>query len=245
VLNDTASLSGGSAPTGSVTFNLFAPTDQSCTGTPAYTNTDPTAPYATSPGFTSNAVGVWHWTAHYAGDSDNNSADSACSAEAVTVTAPPITRTLGFWQTHFTFTNSVYASSGGSSNPIWTFCGTRIVTDITSSNMSMLYGGFYASIPKTTIGTKRSALDQARMQLMQQLLAAILNNIAFGGGTSLIAPAKSAYCGTSVSDILNQVTILDNFNGSGDSLSTSQNTGSAEPKTSSADANLVAWDVLP
>ncbi len=84
-LNDTATLSGGYSPTGAVTFKLFPPSDPTCEGTAAYTDADPTAPYATSPGFVSNAVGVWHWTADYAGDANNNPVSSACAAEAVTV----------------------------------------------------------------------------------------------------------------------------------------------------------------
>lgn len=88
VLNDTAVLSGGSSPTGSVTFRLYAPADASCSGAAAYTDIDPSAPYATSPGFTSNAAGTWHWTAVYAGDSNNNPATSTCASEPVTVTVP-------------------------------------------------------------------------------------------------------------------------------------------------------------
>jgi hypothetical protein len=85
-LNDTATLSGGNSPTGSVTFSLFAPSDQTCSGTAAYTETDTASPYATVTGFAGNVVGTWHWTAHYAGDTNNNPADSLCADEAVTVT---------------------------------------------------------------------------------------------------------------------------------------------------------------
>ncbi len=86
VLNDTATLSGGSSPTGSVTFKLFPPSDATCAGTAAYTFTDATAPYATTPGFTSDAAGTWHWTADYAGDANNNPASSGCAAEPVVIT---------------------------------------------------------------------------------------------------------------------------------------------------------------
>ena len=41
-------------------------------------------------------------------------------------------------------------------------------------------GGFWSDISKTSTGKKRSSLDQARMQLLQQLLAAELNASAFG-----------------------------------------------------------------
>jgi hypothetical protein len=94
-LNDTATLSGGYSPTGTVTFKLFPPSDPTCSGAAVYTDADATAPYATSPGFVSNAVGVWHWTADYAGDLNNNPASSACAAEAVTVTkaSPTISTT--------------------------------------------------------------------------------------------------------------------------------------------------------
>ena len=96
VLNDTATLAGGSSPTGNVVFNLYAPTDATCSATPVYTNTSAAAPYATSPGFTSNAAGIWHWTATYAGDANNSAASSTCADEAVTTTlsAPTIATNL-------------------------------------------------------------------------------------------------------------------------------------------------------
>ncbi len=87
ILNDTATLSGGINPTGSVTFKLFAPSDATCSAAAAYTDVDATAPYATSPGFASDAAGVWHWTADYAGDANNNATSSPCTAEPVTVVA--------------------------------------------------------------------------------------------------------------------------------------------------------------
>ena len=61
-------------------------------------------------------------------------------------------------------------------------------------------GGFWSNIAKTTTGAKRSALDQARMQLLQQLLAAELNASAFGvsPSTGTFAAWESAYCGTNI-----------------------------------------------
>lgn len=88
VLNDTATLSGGSNPTGNVTFKLFDPSDATCSLAPAYTDVDTTAPYATNPGFVSTMAGVWHWTADYAGDANNNATSSPCTAEPVTIVAP-------------------------------------------------------------------------------------------------------------------------------------------------------------
>lgn len=84
-LNDTAVLSGGSSPTGSVTFTLYPPSDPSCSLAPSYTSVDPSAPYATSPGFVSNVVGTWHWKASYAGDANNNATVGLCSDEPVVI----------------------------------------------------------------------------------------------------------------------------------------------------------------
>jgi len=136
VLNDTAALTGGSSPTGSVTFRLFPPSDATCSSAAVYTNTDPTAPYATSPGFTSNASGVWHWTAVYAGDTNNNPATSTCSAEPVTVskTAPTITTTLSTTTPVLTGT-AVHDSatlSGATSSP----SGTATYTVYTNNTCS-------------------------------------------------------------------------------------------------------------
>ena len=87
VLNDTATLSGGSNPTGNVTFKLFPPADLTCSGTAVYSEVDPSAPYATTPGYTSLVAGVYHWTADYAGDANNVVTSSGCAAEPVTVSA--------------------------------------------------------------------------------------------------------------------------------------------------------------
>jgi uncharacterized repeat protein (TIGR01451 family) len=74
---------------------LFPPTDATCSGAAAYTFTDGSSPYA-APGFVSNAVGTWHWTADYAGDANNNATSSACADETAVVTtaSPSIGTTL-------------------------------------------------------------------------------------------------------------------------------------------------------
>src|SRR5258706_4822982 len=87
-LNDSALLSGGINPTGSVTFSLFNPSDAICSGTASFTNSvtvNGNGTYNTSAGFASNAVGIWHWKAVYGGDGNNNSVTSACTNEPVTI----------------------------------------------------------------------------------------------------------------------------------------------------------------
>ncbi len=136
-LNDTATLTGGSTPTGSVTFKLFPPSDSTCIGTASYTDTDPTAPYATNPGFVSNAAGVWHWTADYLGDANNNAVSSPCTAEPVTVTAQShiivdkVTNPSGDTQS-FAFTTTGSGYSGFS------------LTDAAAPNDQTLNAGSYS-----------------------------------------------------------------------------------------------------
>jgi hypothetical protein len=83
VVTDTATLTGGASPTGTVTFRLFS--DSSCTSQ-VFTSTN--AVPATSGTFTPAAPGTYYWIAVYSGDANNNGAPSPCGApnESVTIT---------------------------------------------------------------------------------------------------------------------------------------------------------------
>ena len=107
-------------------------------------------------------------------------------------------------------------------------------------------GGFWSDISKTSTGKKRSALDQARMQLLQQLLAAELNASAFGSMPSGVtfAQLESAYCGTDQTAIKNAQQKAASFNSQGDNSTFTPGT-SADSKNARAIANYVFWDVLP
>jgi hypothetical protein len=87
--NDTATVTttGSATPTGSMTFDLFAPSDATCAGIPAYhqvvqlsggsattTNQGPTP-------FIASAVGTWRWRLSYGGDTHNPPATSSCGTE--------------------------------------------------------------------------------------------------------------------------------------------------------------------
>ncbi len=97
-ISDTATVSGGSSPSGNVTFEAYP--NSSCSGAPSYTNTaDLSGGSASSGDFTPTAAGTYYWTATYNGDSDNESVASGCGApgEISTVsadtTAPTVTLT--------------------------------------------------------------------------------------------------------------------------------------------------------
>jgi IPT/TIG domain-containing protein len=96
---DTATLGpppvGGEPPTGSVTFDVFAPSDPSCASSPVFTSTDQldsTGTTATSSPFTAASAGTYHVIASYGGDSNYLPQTTACSdqGEAVTVTPGPL-----------------------------------------------------------------------------------------------------------------------------------------------------------
>lgn len=160
------------------------------------------------------------------------------------------TRTQGFWSTHMWLVEEVWSPDGGT-------VGTLTHNGMTDAERTLcagedpltvdeVMGGFWSNIAKETDGTKRSKLDQARMQLAQQLLAAILNNQLFGSAPSgvTIDQAKAAFCGTDVIAIKAAASAMAAFNESGDSGVFSPG-GSADAKAARAAADKEYWDVLP
>jgi hypothetical protein len=91
---DRAILSGGANPSGTITFDLFGPSNSTCAGTAIDTDTEPVSGgSATSISFVVNAAGTYNWEASYSGDTNNDPVSSPCSSETVSVTkaTPTIT----------------------------------------------------------------------------------------------------------------------------------------------------------
>jgi hypothetical protein len=87
VVSDSATISGGVSPAGTVTFQLFAPVDTTCSGQPISTSSGTlTGGTASSDNVTVGAAGTYNWVATYNGDANNNSATSPCGSEPVVVT---------------------------------------------------------------------------------------------------------------------------------------------------------------
>src|SRR5205807_4221630 len=90
-VTDTATLAGGTTPTGTITFNLFGPNDATCAGAAVFTNAKTVAGNGnyTSDPFTTTAGGTYRWTALYSGDANNAPVASACNAanESVNIVA--------------------------------------------------------------------------------------------------------------------------------------------------------------
>jgi hypothetical protein len=89
-LTDSATVSGGSNPTGTVTFNLYGPGDATCGGAVIFTSTTPlnNGTAATgNPGFNATNAGTYNWIATFnPTDANNNSASTNCGDESVVVT---------------------------------------------------------------------------------------------------------------------------------------------------------------
>jgi hypothetical protein len=88
--NDDFHLTGATAGAGgSITFNLYSPSDASCSGTPALTQTvsvSGNATYSTTnTTFVASDEGTWRWQSSYSGDTDNNGSTSACGVERFTI----------------------------------------------------------------------------------------------------------------------------------------------------------------
>lgn len=158
------------------------------------------------------------------------------------------TRTYGFWKTHTQFTSGIFQSKLGGNMPIGSSPHKGNITNNQSAGNSQLFGAFYSSIPKKTNGSNRADIDKARIQLLQQLVAAKLNCAAFSCGTSiqtLVTNADSAYATGTSSQMNTYAYQLNIYNNIGDSLPIPPSlgpVGSATPATSQNYANKVFWD---
>ena len=95
-ISDTATMSGGFNPTGTVTFNLYGPDNSTCTGGVVFSSTVPLVNgTAASGSFIPNLPGTYRWVAFYSGDANNQLAEGLCDDpnETVIVSPAPATTT--------------------------------------------------------------------------------------------------------------------------------------------------------
>jgi hypothetical protein len=88
-ISDTAHLSGGTAPSGAITFELFGPDNATCTGTPTFTSVIPVTGNGSyrSAAFVVATPGTDRWVATYSGDAMNTAAGpTACGDPTETAT---------------------------------------------------------------------------------------------------------------------------------------------------------------
>jgi hypothetical protein len=88
-VKDTATLSGGSSPGGTITFTLYGPSAAAnCSGAAVDTETmaiSGNGTYTTPAGAKPSQAGTYWWTASYSGDSADNPAATKCGDESVTI----------------------------------------------------------------------------------------------------------------------------------------------------------------
>jgi hypothetical protein len=88
LLNDTATLSGGVNPTGTITFKLYGPNDATCANAAIDSETASVSgngSYSTATGLTVSLAGTYQWVASYSGDANNNPTSTKCGDEPVVV----------------------------------------------------------------------------------------------------------------------------------------------------------------
>jgi hypothetical protein len=159
------------------------------------------------------------------------------------------TRTQGFWATHSPLAKIAWEGGTAFNH---TFPGVALVLgDVSICGQALTFnqvmGAFWADISKTSTGVKRSPLGQARMQLLQQLMAAELNASAFGsapsGGAATINGWETMLCGTDQNAIKNAQQGAASFNSVGDSATFTPGT-SADSKYARTIANIAFWDMF-
>ena len=165
-------------------------------------------------------------------------------------TGQGVTRTQGFWATHpqlaqvawfggtaFGHTFPGVAGSAGIGDTL--ICGRSIDT------LGKLTGAFWSDISKLSTGKKRSAVDHARMQLLQQLIAAELNAAAFGSAPTAgsFSAWEAALCGTNTNAIKSAQQQAAAFDSLGDAATFTPG-ASADSKLGRSVANIPFWDVI-
>jgi hypothetical protein len=210
-------------------------------------STDPSTPYNCTVSGGGGSTGVGDLVTATATVSLKNGDTVTCMFEN---TGRGATRTQGFWATHPQLASIAWFGGTAFGH---TFPGVASVGGIGDGNictrpldsLGKVTGSFWSDVSKTSTGGKRTALDQARMQLLQQLIAAELNASAFGSvpGGVTFATMESALCGTDQTAIKNAQQQAASFNTTGDSTTFTPGT-SADSKNARAIANVPFWNII-
>ena len=135
-VTDTATLSNGFAPTGTMTFRLFGPDDAGCT-TAVFTSDRPVSgngSYTSEP-FSPTAAGTYRWVASYAGDAFNAAVSGSCgdADESVSVVPPPTTTSTSTTSTTSTTTTSTTSTTTSTTSTSTTSTTSTTVVPTTTS----------------------------------------------------------------------------------------------------------------
>jgi hypothetical protein len=83
-IKDSATLSDGARPSGTITFHVYGPNDANCSGNPADSSMVDVSGNATYDyrSFTPTAIGIYRWVASYSGDDNNVSTGRRAATRA-------------------------------------------------------------------------------------------------------------------------------------------------------------------
>ena len=218
VIHDSATVSGGFNPTGTVTFALYAPGDTKCTGTnlvggmAGFANIALSGGAASSAGFTTTAAGTYNWVATYNGDSNNTAVTSACGAEQVVITKPLGNQgcTPGFWKNpkHFA---------------LWTgYTPTQLVSSVYNVPASFPDGSQGSTLAGSTLAAALAFqggndLNGAAQILLRASVAGLLNSTSSGVAypyttAQIISSTNAALNSGDRNTMINLATQIDNAN---------------------------------
>ena len=96
-LTDSATLSGGTAPKGTITFTLYAPNGTTVLATQT-ASVNGNGTYTTPAGYTPTAAGTYQWVASYSGDANNSAIPNTTEGnepEIVSLASPTLVTTAG------------------------------------------------------------------------------------------------------------------------------------------------------
>jgi hypothetical protein len=191
--SDTATLSGGDNPTGTITFTLKAPDGTTSTVATITANGDGTY---NAPSVTVTQSGTYTWHAVYNGDGLNSTAADNGTNESVTNSAgTPLGKgmaaTMGFW--HNKNGQAVINNFNGGSSA--TQLGNWM-----ASNFPNLFGGFVgytnakvASAFLTAFGNVGGVQGNTYAQLFANALAIYTTTLSLGGASTQSNPATNKF----------------------------------------------------
>jgi hypothetical protein len=233
-IRDDAVLSGGAAPGGFISFDLYAPGDTNCSQSPIFVSSVSVSgdgSYASST-YTPSTVGTYRWVASYSGDADNVAVAGLCNdpSETVAIAGNTTTTTLtsspnpSVFGQAVTFTATVTPVAGGAPSGVVTFYNGSSVLGTANLNqhspdtavlttkalpggtfsIQAVYGG---STPD--LGSTSAVLTQTVNPVATTLTAKAGVNNGLKGTTTLSATLKNATTGVGISG----QTITFTFNG--------------------------------
>jgi hypothetical protein len=237
-MTDSATLSGGLNPSGTITFTLYSPSNTVVDTETVTVTGDGT--YTTPNGYVPTAAGTYQWVATYTGDSKNNGVTSPLGAEPET--AQPgttlghgMTGTIGFWhnQNGQALINSFGTTSTGMTLANWlatTFPNlygvnagsNNNLTNKTNAQVAQYYltlfnvtgQKVYAQVLATALAvfTTNTTLNTgANSQSLAQGYGFILNSNGTGAALYTVSAADGAAFGLSTTSSTT-TTVLDLLN---------------------------------